>query len=329
MKLLITIDTERDYGWDSRRAITTANARHLPRFQALCDKFDFKSTYLITYVMAGDEFCVEFAREALARGVAEVGAHLHAWNNPPDYSLTSNDNLYQPYLIEYPEKVMRDKLRCLTDFLQETFGVKMHTHRAGRWGFNELYARLLVELGYQVDCSIPPNTFWPGTHREPGEPVCPEFDFTDFPLEAYFLNEADISRPGDMPLLEIPMTTVPYYPKFLRNWYNRVVAGYVGKGMRFFLGRPVRWFRPHRFYKEMQAVARAKVKKSGNYLMFMTHSSELMSGGSPYFRTEAEIDKMYADMEEVFELLAQNGVTGATCYEYYQEYIGSPKHERK
>ena len=73
MKLLITIDTECDNGWDYRQEITTENARFLPRFQALCDKFGYKCTYLTTYEMAQDKFYEEFASEVLKRGVGEVG----------------------------------------------------------------------------------------------------------------------------------------------------------------------------------------------------------------------------------------------------------------
>src|SRR5512144_2975448 len=43
---LITIDTEGDNLWSRPREITTGNARYLPRFQALCEKYGLKPTYL-------------------------------------------------------------------------------------------------------------------------------------------------------------------------------------------------------------------------------------------------------------------------------------------
>jgi len=37
--------------------------------------------------------------------------HLHAWNSPPLVPLTSDDFHYQPYLIEYPDPVMKEKIK--------------------------------------------------------------------------------------------------------------------------------------------------------------------------------------------------------------------------
>ena len=85
---LITIDTEGDNLWQKHDSITTENARYLPRFQQLCEKYGFKPVYLTNYEMAIDPFYIEFARDVIARGTAEVGMHLHAWNSPPTEPLT-------------------------------------------------------------------------------------------------------------------------------------------------------------------------------------------------------------------------------------------------
>ncbi|TBL38783.1 deacetylase, partial [Klebsiella oxytoca] len=79
-----------------------------------------------------------------------------AWNSPPIVALTDNDLHYQPYLIEYPKSQMRDKIAFMTDLLENKLQTKMLSHRAGRWAFNETYAQLLIEFGYQVDCSVTP-----------------------------------------------------------------------------------------------------------------------------------------------------------------------------
>ena len=88
---LITIDTEGDNLWRNRRTITTRNTLFLPRFQALCEKYGFKPTWLTNYEMASDPAYVEFARDVIARGQGEVGMHLHAWNSPPEAPLTDDD----------------------------------------------------------------------------------------------------------------------------------------------------------------------------------------------------------------------------------------------
>jgi hypothetical protein len=86
--------------------------------------------------------------------------HLHAWNSPPETPLTDNDWRYKPYLIEYSDALMREKVDFMTKLLQDTFQTKMRSHRAGRWAFDERYARLLIEYGYEVDCSVTPKVNW-------------------------------------------------------------------------------------------------------------------------------------------------------------------------
>ncbi len=56
--------------------------------------------------------------------------------------------------------MMREKVDYMTRLLEDTFQTKMVSHRAGRWAFDERYARLLVEYGYQVDCSVTPRVNW-------------------------------------------------------------------------------------------------------------------------------------------------------------------------
>ncbi len=139
---LITIDTEGDNLWQKHDSITTENARYLPRFQQLCEKYGFKPVYLTNYEMAIDPFYIEFARDVIARGTAEVGMHLHAWNSPPTEPLTADDWRHKPYLIEYSDAMMREKVDYMTRLLEDTFQTKMVSHRAGRWAFDERYARL-------------------------------------------------------------------------------------------------------------------------------------------------------------------------------------------
>lgn len=74
---LITIDTEGDNLWQKNDSITTENAKYLPRFQAVCEKYGFKPVYLTNYEMAIDPFLLSLARRDCP-GTAEIGMHLHA-----------------------------------------------------------------------------------------------------------------------------------------------------------------------------------------------------------------------------------------------------------
>ena len=201
---IIAIDTEGDDLWAKPRQITTRNAEYLPRFQALCERFRFKPVYLTNYEMAMSDAFVEFARDVLARGAGEVGMHLHAWNSPPLVPLTSDDFRFQPYLIEYPDPVMKEKIRIVTRLLEDRFDQAMISHRAGRLGFDGRYAAMLLDEGYRVDCSVSPGLDWSGT---PGDPNGNGgTDYTAFPDRPYFFNPSDISVPAIEGMLEVPMT---------------------------------------------------------------------------------------------------------------------------
>jgi hypothetical protein len=50
--------------------------------------------------------------------------------------------------------------------------------------------------------------------------------------------------------------------------------------------------------------------------MFMLHSSELMPGGSPAFRTAAAIERLYADTEALFAHASARGCAGRTLGDF-------------
>lgn len=312
---LITIDTEGDNLWRNHRHITTENARFLPRFQQLCEKYAFKPTWLTNYEMATDPVYIAFARDVLARQQGEIGMHLHAWHSPPTLPLTDDDWRYQPYLIEFPEPILRDKVTYMTRLLEETFQTKMVSHRAGRWAFDARYARILTELGYRVDCSVTPGVDW---RTAPGAPQgTGGTDYRHFPREAYFLDEKEISRPGSSGLLEVPMTIHPKHPPLLnalKQGYDRL------RGKR--RNPSMNWLRPGRNNLAlMKRAVEQSLQQGADYVEFMLHSSEFMPDGSPTFKNEADIEQLYQNLDALFAWL-QPQTQGMTLAEYYDRRIG-------
>jgi hypothetical protein len=311
---LITIDTEGDDIWSSPAEITTENSRFLPRFQALCERYGLKPTYLTNFEMASCERFVEFARDVIRRGTAEVGMHLHAWNSPP---VGEESRPGMPYLVEYPEDVMVEKVKFMTSLLEDRFGVKMVSHRAGRWAFNEAYARILLDQGYRTDCSVTPHVSWKEVKGfvdgEGGS------DYRAFPSEPYFIDPSDISRLGRSELLEVPMTIVR----------NRSVAGGLARSLSASIPNTGRravdrlfptasWFRPNgRNLRAMRRILRER--RAESYIEFMLHSSELMPGGSPTFRDQRSIDLLYEQLEQLFDE-AQTDYRGATLAEFRDQF---------
>ena len=62
-------------------------------------------------------------------------------------------------------------------------------------------------------------------------------------------------------------------------------------------------------------VDRIKDDDACDYIMFMLHSSEFMPNGSPTFRTEEEIDRLYEDLRILFKY-SSNFFEGLTIGEY-------------
>ncbi|SMF02290.1 polysaccharide deacetylase family protein [Pseudogulbenkiania subflava] len=311
---IITIDTEGDNLWGSPTDITSHNARFLPRFQELCEQYDFKPTYLTNYEMAIDPDYQRFAKDVLARGTGEVGMHLHAWNSPPLVALTKDDYRYTPYLIEYPAEVIRQKIDFMTKLLEDTFATKMVSHRAGRWAFNEFYAEELRRHGYRVDCSVTPGVDWSRTMGNPQG--VGGTNYRDFPRQAYFMAEDDIARPGNSTLLQVPMTIRPKYSPLVETLKN---------GMNKLRGkdkpRSMQWLRPRGGNAaEMIDIAEAALNQGSDYVEFMLHSSEFMPGGSPTFKDEASIDRLYQDLRKFFDHISKR-CNGQTLSQYHDHFV--------
>jgi hypothetical protein len=311
---LVTIDTEGDNLWSRPREITTRNASFLPRFQALCEKYGLKPTYLTNYEMATSEEFQEFGRDSIRRGSAEIGMHLHAWNSPPLVPLTPDDFHFQPYLIEYPEPVLREKVRVMTGILEKNFGRKARSHRAGRWSFNSAYARALKDHGYEVDCSVTPHVSWKESLGDPGQSG--GTDFRGFPDHPYYFDGDDKGRP---PLLEVPMTILPSGPTAERvRQFSR--EGSIFRRVWNRLSPPASWLRPKKdnLRSMLSVLDRAREEKRG-YVEFMIHSSELMPNGSPNFVNDAEIERLYEHLETLFSV-ASRYWRGETLTEFARRF---------
>ncbi|MHC4877995.1 MAG: polysaccharide deacetylase family protein [Planctomycetota bacterium] len=314
---LITIDTEGDNIWSRPREITTENSRFLPRFQALCEKHGLRPTWLTNWEMVECPIYRDFAHGVLAHDAGEIGMHLHAWNSPPLLPLTHDDFQTLPYLTHFPESVMRQKVCAVTEHLEDTFGVKMLSHRAGRWGFDETYARLLIEHGYQVDCSVSPHVRW--VHGElPGE-----LDYRRFPDQEYFLDPDHISQSApDSPLLELPTTVIPRHDSaFVSVIRGLLSATSFGQRVAARFMPEVDWLRPDGRVQGGSVRTLQRALADGRpYVEFMLHSSEFMPGGSPRFLTERHIEQLYEELEQLFEVAAAT-CDGLTLSEYRDRVV--------
>lgn len=303
---IITVDTEGDNIWERAttieglRAITVKNSEFIERFQNICNKYKLYPTYLVDYEMAMSDYFVRMAREWLGDNMCEIGMHMHAWNNPPIVALPFHKRGHNPYVGEYEGKIIEEKVKVITDLLAEKFGKSPISHRGGRWYLDDNYIEVLISSGYKIDCSVTPGISWSSTigNKIGGT------DYTSYPLKEFYLNK-------NRDILEVPMTIISL------PLYERV---------KMFTKRPydyneIRkekiWLRPTGTnLVEMKYIVDYAWKRL-NYVEFMIHSSELMPGGSPTFKSQKEINKMYKDIESLFEY-AMEKYRGITLGEYYR-----------
>ncbi len=301
---IITIDTEGDnlWQWKTGDKITTENTLYLQRFQNLCDKYGFKPTWLSNYEMIEDPRYVEFISKVEEMKTGELGMHLHAWNNPPTYDLPVEQN-GAPYLIEYPEDIMEEKIAVLTDLICKRTGVKPVSHRAGRWAMNDIYFKLLDKYGYRADCSVTPHMNWSSSPGQSKDAF--GSDYSDANERPYTVKNTNI--------IEVPLTTIQTKKVFFSQPSN--IRRTLGDLRRAVKGQTL-WFRPTgNNLDQMKYVVRRMQDTDTDYIMFMLHSSEFMPGGSPTFKTEQDIEILYTDLEKLFETVSKQ-FKGVTLKEY-------------
>lgn len=311
---LISIDTEGDnlWEWHVGEPITTENAKFLPRFQELCEKYGFKPTYLTNYEMAKDPFFASYFKKKTEEKFCEIGMHLHAWNSPPNHDLAIRKDIPAgaPFITEYPSEIVEEKVCFLTDLLKNTFETEIITHRSGRWATNQEYFKILDKNNYKIDCSVTPMINW--TKAAGQTPGSCGTDYTDFRKSPYLIENTSI--------LEIPVTIRENHRlKSLKNCgvkksFKKIAEAKKGYG-------PL-WLRPNNTKENLQDMLYItdKISKEHktDYLMFMLHSSEFMPGGSPTFTDEESIEQLYENLDILFKHISKH-FFGCSFKEYYEK----------
>lgn len=297
---IITVDTEGDNLWNYRKGqtIKTENSLYIPRFQDLCEAYGFKPVWLTNYEMAKDKRFVDYIRPKMEAGLCEIGIHIHAWNTPPLHELNAKYS-GNPYLIEYPDKIMHEKFETTFNLLKYNFNINVKSHRAGRWVMDNRYFSLLNEYDIKADCSCTPGVSWADTAGE----TTMGTNYSKVSIKPHIVNG----------VLEIPMTIKKTHSSKRGSFKHRLRTLFQGENI---------WLRPATATVEEMLWLCSKVDKDINvdYLEFMIHSSELMPGGSPYFKDDCAIENLYMKIEKVFEYVQDLGYEGITMIDYCNNF---------
>lgn len=311
MYLLVGIDTEGDNQWSAaaRRDQRFDNIYALPRLHALFARHGVRPTYVITYPVARDLRSAEVLRALRDRGDCEIGAHHHAWETPP---CTEADVARHPYAADLPLTQFEAQLESLTSAIASAMGAAPVSYRSGRYGFAASHVSALERLGYLVESSVAPLFY--EAHK--GGP-----DFVEAPLRPYFLAYDNATRAGCSNVLEVPVSAAlnRRLPKPLQFAYARAPYNYTTKRvLRAARLLRMRWLRPsYSSVEDMKALARDLARWQEPVLNVIFHSSETIVGGSPYNRTESELNAFFERLDRFLAYATKElGARPATFSEF-------------
>ncbi len=285
--LLVAIDTEGDNQWDleARRNQRFENIYALGRLHDFFARLGVRPTYVVTHPVATDPRSAEVLRGLLARGDCEIGSHHHAWETPP---CTEDDVRRHPYALQLPLDQFDAQLAALTDAITTAVGTRPVSYRSGRFGFSASHVSSLEQQGYLIDSSVAP-LFYEAHKQGP--------DFVGAPLTPYFLAYDNATRPGSSGVLELPLSAAlsRRVPAFVERLYARTPFNYqVKRALRLARIAHVRWLRPsYSSADDMCHLGRQLVARGVPILNLLFHSSEVIVGGSPYNKTQGELDGFY------------------------------------
>lgn len=286
VKVFITIDTEEDLWGDkkSRFDNPVRNVESIPMLQEIFNRYDAVPTYFVNYPVVTNKRAVSILDRIFSAGKCDIGTHCHPWNTPPyEEELTPANTM----LTNLSEDLVLTKLKNLHDAIKLNFGYAPTTFRAGRWAFNSILVKCLLELGYLVDSSVTATVNWRKIYGP---------DYSDSGCVPYYL-EAVGSTGKTGKLLEVPVT-IGYLQKDFERC--KKVADFISNT---FLSRlkllglldkvgllNKRWLSPEVCTEtEMIRLAKNWVEQGAQCLNVPFHSNCLMPGITPFVKTQKDL----------------------------------------
>jgi hypothetical protein len=306
--LVVVVDTEAEFDWEAhgpRRASGVSSVKYQDRAQQIFARFDVRPTFVLDYPVSSTPEAYEFIREVHRSGACEIGAHLQPWDNPPLVEPMTDENSYPGNL---PFELEREKLVQLTRTIEKNLGVRPRVYKAGRYGVGPATARILAELGYEIDVSVVPGTdltckFGPNfSHCRP---------------KPYWFG-------ADPALLEIPLSIG--YTGLLAGTGNvaytltmneRLKALHVpGILARLGLVERITLTPEGISFEELRRLTRALLRKGHRVFNFTYHSPSLAPGNTPYVRSEADLGVFLQRIERYLQFFTvEIGGRAATPFE--------------
>lgn len=289
--LLVVVDTEEEFDWFApfdRESTGVAHMRDIHAFQVVCDAYQIRPVYAVTYPIATKPDSVAPLREIHASNRCEIGAHLHPWVTPP---LEEEVNARNSYPGNLPRELEKKKIDTLARAIQEHFGVRPRSYKSGRYGFGPNTADSLVELGFRVDLSPLPGF----DLSADGGP-----DWTHAPVEPRRIRPQLLSVPATSAFVGFARSKAPelhrlaHSPPF--SWVRAPsLLSRTGALERLMLS-------PEGFLPDHHVrLTRALLDRGVRVFCFTLHSPSIRPGCTPYVRNERDREKFLDSCRRYFE----------------------------
>lgn len=299
-RFTLTVDTEEEWDWSAgypTGVAQVANIAQLPRFQQACERHGVAVTYFVNHAVLAHPEARRVILDLSTQPRVEIGLHIHPWNTPP-LQPVERVPVRDSFLHNLPRELALAKLRTVLDAFRE-HGLEPRSYRGGRYSTSAWIQDELRDRGFVADCSFVPFTAW----TDEGAP-----DHRDRDL-------LPVRRPprreGDAALWELPLT-LGFTRRPMRFWANFFTA----------CERvPLRWLRLVGLLGKLGVVRKCWLNFENDLgegmleflrllrsmqlpaVCFTLHSSSLLLGGNPYARSAADVERLYARLDQVLSVI--------------------------
>lgn len=290
-RLAVVVDTEEEFDWTKPFTRTSRGVGSIAaqeRAHEIYDQFGVRPTYAVDQCVVESDAAVGVLNDLRKSGRAEIGAHLQPWVSEPYLEEVSDRNSFQCNL---PPEVERAKLETLTSAIAAQFGARPTVFKAGRYGYGPATTGILLDLGYEIDCSFVPHTNFQRTHGPsflgvPDQPfwIDAEKRLLETPLSRGFAG----ALAGSADLLA-PFVDAPF-------WTHSRIGGALARSRLF----ERITLTPEGVDADAQIRLISAMMKGGARVFTLTyHSPSLEPGHTPYVRDKADLNAFLAAIKKI------------------------------
>ena len=278
-KLLITVDTEEKFNWDSFDSpeYSLCPPTDLLPFQQICSHVGAKPLYFLAYPLLKDHQSTNFFRNLFQSGQADFGLHMHQWVTPPDLDYTGE---YFSFQSNLPNDVLAAKFTMLANAFENVFGQPAIAHRAGRYGIARHHFPILRGVGITFD-------FSPSVGFNFSSSGGPDFSgFNNRPFEI-------TTDHGGLFVTPVSGAGAIKRTRIFASRRNKMIGFAAPEEAKFATAfQPLRLSPEGATLKDLQALTRRLVADGAPILTFTIHSTSLTPGGNGYAKSDDDVAQM-------------------------------------